>query len=201
MDGHLSDLRTAITRFSRWEGTLRRWGEELAGAFDRGGKLLACGNGGSAAEAQHLTAEFTGRFQAERRPLPAIPLHGDSSAATAIGNDYHFRSIFARQVMAHGRPGDVLLCLSTSGRSPNVRAAARAARSRGLACWALTGPAPNPLAAESDDAVTVDAADATTVQELHLVAIHMLCGTVERIVLGQDAGLEEEEVRAWPRLW
>jgi D-sedoheptulose 7-phosphate isomerase len=192
---HLSALTVAITRFARWEGTLERWGRELAAAFDRGGKLLACGNGGSAAEAQHLTAEFVGRFKAERRPLPAIPLHADSSAATAIGNDYHFRSIFARQVMAHGRPGDVLLCLSTSGRSPNVRAAVRAARSRGLACWALTGPAPNPLAAECADAIAVDAAEATTVQEVHLVAIHMLCATVERIIAAPAA----EEARACPR--
>ena len=188
---HLSALSAAIRRFSRWENTIERWGGELAATFDRGGKLLACGNGGSAAEAQHLTAEFVGRFQAERRPLPAIPLHADTSATTAIGNDYHFRSVFARQVMAHGQPGDVLLCLSTSGRSPNVLAAARAARKRGLACWALTGPAPNPLAGQCADAVTVEASQATTVQELHLVAIHMLCGVVERIILGRGAATEE----------
>jgi D-sedoheptulose 7-phosphate isomerase len=190
---HLNALSAAITRFARWEDTLERWGLELAGVFDRGGKLLACGNGGSAAEAQHLTAEFVGRFASERRPLPAIPLHADTSAATAISNDYHFRSVFARQVMAHGRPGDVLLCLSTSGRSANVRAAARAARRRGLVCWALTGPAPNPLAGECSEAVAVEASEATTVQELHLVAIHMLCGVVERIILQQA---EREEVRA-----
>lgn len=194
---HLSALIDATARFARWEEKLDQWGAELAAAFDSGGKLLACGNGGSAAEAQHLTAEFVGRFESERRPLPAIPLHADTSAATAIGNDYHFRSVFARQVMAHGRPGDVLLCLSTSGRSANVLAAARAARRRGLACWALTGPAPNPLADECADAVAVDAGEPTTVQELHLVAIHMLCAVVERLILHADAGARhQEEVRA-----
>ncbi|MBX6769754.1 MAG: SIS domain-containing protein, partial [Actinomadura rubrobrunea] len=155
------------------------WGRRLARVLDTGGRLLACGNGGSAAEAQHLTAELVGRFVGDRRPFAAIPLHGDTSAVTAIGNDYGAVNVFARQVQAHGRRGDVLICLSTSGRSPNVVAAAEHARRLGVTAWAITGPGPNPLAAACDDAITVDAVSAATVQEIHLAAIHLLCGVVD----------------------
>ena len=123
---------------------------QLRAIFDRDGRLLACGNGGSAAEAQHLTGELVGRFREERRPLSAIALHADSSALTAIGNDYGPEEVYARQVRAHGRPGDVLVAFSTSGTSPDVVAAAKAAEEIGLTVWALTGPAPNPLAALAD---------------------------------------------------
>ncbi|MFF5262648.1 SIS domain-containing protein [Actinomadura viridis] len=175
----LEALADAALRFRRWTPVLTAWGRHLAGVLDSGGRLLACGNGGSAAEAQHLTAELVGRFEGERRPFAAIPLHGDTSAITAIGNDYGAVHAFARQVRAHGRPGDVLICLSTSGRSPNVLAAARAARRLGVTSWAITGPSPNPLAAACDDAVTVDARAAATVQEVHLAAVHLLCGVID----------------------
>jgi D-sedoheptulose 7-phosphate isomerase len=176
----LEALADAALRFRRWLPTINAWGHRLAGVLDGGGRLLACGNGGSAAEAQHLTAELVGRFEGERRPLSAIPLHGDSSATTAIGNDYGAAGVFARQVRAHGRPGDVLVCLSTSGRSANVIAAARAAREAGVTAWALTGPAGGPLAAACDDAIRVDAAATCTVQEIHLAAIHLLCRVVDQ---------------------
>src|SRR5690606_25620855 len=114
------------------------WGHKLAAVLTGGGRLLACGNGGSAAEAQHLTAELVGRYRADRAPYAAIPLHGDTSTITAIGNDFGPEEVFARQVHAHGRPGDVLICLSTSGTSRNVLAAAAAGRDRGLTTWALT---------------------------------------------------------------
>ncbi|MEU8803610.1 SIS domain-containing protein [Spirillospora sp. NPDC048819] len=159
--------------------TLGTWGRRLAGVLRGGGRLLACGNGGSAAEAQHLTAELVGRFEDERRPLSAIPLHADTSSVTAIGNDYGPVDVFARQVQAHGRPGDVLVCLSTSGRSPNVVAAAHRARQLGLTAWAITGPGPSALAEACDDAITVEAAATATVQEIHLAAIHLLCGVVD----------------------
>ncbi|GAA3960782.1 SIS domain-containing protein [Actinomadura viridis] len=175
----LEALAEAALRFRRWTPVLTAWGRHLAGVLDSGGRLLACGNGGSAAEAQHLTAELVGRFEGERRPFAAIPLHGDTSAITAIGNDYGAVHAFARQVRAHGRPGDVLICLSTSGRSPNVLAAARAARRLGVTAWAITGPGPNPLAAACDDAVTVDAGATATVQEVHLAAVHLLCGVID----------------------
>ncbi|GLW67392.1 phosphoheptose isomerase [Actinomadura rubrobrunea] len=175
----LEALADAALRFRSRTPTIVAWGRRLARVLDAGGRLLACGNGGSAAEAQHLTAELVGRFAGDRRPFAAIPLHGDTSAVTAIGNDYGAVHVFARQVQAHGRPGDVLICLSTSGRSPNVVAAAEHARRLGLTAWAITGPGPNPLAAACDDAVTVDAVSAATVQEIHLAAIHLLCGVVD----------------------
>ncbi|TYK53193.1 D-sedoheptulose-7-phosphate isomerase [Actinomadura decatromicini] len=178
-DRRLESLADAALRFRDQVPTIEAWGRRLARVLDSGGRLLACGNGGSAAEAQHLTAELVGRFEDERLPLSAIPLHADTSSVTAIGNDYGAVSVFERQVRAHGRPGDVLVCLSTSGRSANVIAAAHRAGSLGMTSWAITGPGPNPLAEACDDAVTVRAAAVSTVQEIHLAAIHLLCGAVD----------------------
>ncbi|MFG3438673.1 SIS domain-containing protein [Nonomuraea sp. NPDC047897] len=179
MDAHLDKLRTALTRVDDHAAVVRAWGGKLAGILGAGGRLLACGNGGSAAEAQHLTAELVGRFRADRRPYAAIALHADTSSLTAICNDYGAEEVYARQVRAHGREGDVLMCLSTSGRSGNVLAAARAARACGLLAWALTGPAPNPLAGLCDEVVAVPAGEAATVQEVHLALVHLLCDAVE----------------------
>ncbi len=155
-----------------------------------GGRLLAAGNGGSAAQAQHLTAELVGRYVDERRPLSAISLHAETSALTAIYNDYGSGECFARQVRAHGRPGDVLMALSTSGESENVLAASVAAAELGMETWALTGPAPNSLAAACAEAVSVNAEGTSTVQEAHLVAVHLLCAAVDRQV-ARAAGLAE----------
>jgi D-sedoheptulose 7-phosphate isomerase len=179
MDTHLEKLRAALTRVDDHAVTIRAWGGKLAGVLSAGGRLLACGNGGSAAEAQHLTAELVGRFRADRQPYAAIPLHADTSSMTAIANDYGPDEVYARQVLAHGRPGDVLVCLSTSGGSANVIAAALAAQERGILAWALTGPAPNPLADVCDETVAVPAEETATVQEVHLAMIHMLCDAVE----------------------
>src|SRR6185503_20219832 len=123
LDKHLAALAAAIGPYRSAAGRLVRWGGLLAQHLGEGGRLLVAGNGGSAAEAQHLAAELVGRLRGERIPLSAIALTPDSSAVTAISNDYGFEEIFARQVRAHGRPGDVLLLLSTSGRSPNLRTA------------------------------------------------------------------------------
>ncbi|MDT7802088.1 MAG: D-sedoheptulose 7-phosphate isomerase [Actinomycetota bacterium] len=179
MEDHLAALTEAARRASASAPTITAWGHHLAAVFEHGGRLLACGNGGSAAEAQHLTGELVGRFRSERQPLSAIALHADTSATTAIVNDYGDHEVFARQVRAHGRPGDVLVCLSTSGTSQNVVAAAKAAHELGVTTWALTGPAPNPLAALCDDAVTVEAASVATVQEMHLVLVHALCAALD----------------------
>jgi D-sedoheptulose 7-phosphate isomerase len=179
MEDHLAALREAARRTSGSAPKIAAWGQHLATVFERGGRLLACGNGGSAAEAQHLTGELVGRFRHERRPLSAIALHADTSATTAIANDYGDHEVFARQVHAHGRPRDVLVCLSTSGSSQNVVAAAKAAHELGVTAWALTGPAPNPLAAVCDDAVTVEAPTVATVQEMHLVLVHALCAALD----------------------
>ncbi|MBO2441481.1 D-sedoheptulose-7-phosphate isomerase [Actinomadura nitritigenes] len=178
-DRRLEALADAALAFREQVPTIEAWGRRLAGVLRAGGRLLACGNGGSAAEAQHLTAELVGRFEDERRPLSAIPLHGDTSSFTAIGNDYGPAHVFARQVQAHGRRGDVLVCLSTSGRSPNVITAADRARELGMTAWAVTGPGPNPLADACHDAITVRAAATSTVQEIHLAAVHLLCGVVD----------------------
>jgi len=177
---HLEDLAAAAQVAQSAATVVAEWGQRLAEVFAAGGKLLACGNGGSAAEAQHLTGELLGRFRDERRPLPAVALSTDSSAVTAIANDYGFEELFARQVRAYGRPGDVLVGLSTSGTSPNVIAAAKAGLDLGVTVWAMTGPGPNPLAALSDSAIAVDAPTVATVQEIHLSLVHALCIALDK---------------------
>jgi len=177
---HLDDLAVAAQVAQSVAPVVAEWGQRLAHVFADGGKLLACGNGGSAAEAQHLTGELLGRFREERRPLPAIALSADSSAVTAIANDYGLEELFARQVQAYGRRGDVLVALSASGTSPNVIAAAKAGLDLGVTVWAMTGPAPNPLAALSDSAVAVDAPTVATVQEIHLSLVHALCIALDK---------------------
>ena len=172
---HLLALSSAAERNADAAAVVQRWGVQLAEILGSGGRLLACGNGGSAAEAQHLTGELVGRFRLDRRPFAGIALHADTSAGTAILNDYGGDELYARQVVAHGRPGDVLVALSTSGTSSNVLAAAKAAHDVGMIVWSLTGGAPNPLAALSDDAVCVEAPTVATVQEIHLCLVHALC--------------------------
>ncbi|HKN53100.1 MAG TPA: SIS domain-containing protein [Amycolatopsis sp.] len=176
---HLAALIEALPAVDQHVAHIETWGRHLAGVLTRGGRLLAAGNGGSAAEAQHLTSELVGRYRDERRPFSALALHAESSSFTAIGNDYGADEAFARQVQAHGRTGDVLVTLSTSGRSRNLIAAVEAARQCGVISWALTGPTPNPLADLSFDAIGVDAPATATVQEIHLVLVHMLCAAVE----------------------
>jgi D-sedoheptulose 7-phosphate isomerase len=171
----LRDNREALQRIDAWGG-------RVAAALLGGGRLLAAGNGGSAAQAQHLTAELVGRYLEERRPFSAIALHAETSSLTALCNDYGAEQAFARAVRAHGRPGDVLVALSTSGSSPNVLAAVAAAQDLGLTVLALTGPAPNPLAGACPDAVAVEAGSTATVQEVHLVGVHLLCAAIDRAV-------------------
>ncbi|MFH5877323.1 SIS domain-containing protein [Arthrobacter sp. NA-172] len=171
---HLDNVLPALESLRSQAGRLGAWGTELANRLLSGQRLLVAGNGGSAAEAQHLSAELVGRFDAERAPFSAISLHAETSTVTALSNDYGYEEVFARQVRAHGRSGDVLILLSTSGRSPNLLNAVRAARERGITTWALTGPGPNPLADACDQAVLVDAI-AANAQEGHLIAVHAVC--------------------------
>jgi phosphoheptose isomerase len=179
LDQHLDLLIRALRSPQTGLRTAGRWGRLLARPLLAGQRLLAAGNGGSAAEAQHLTAELVGRYLSNRQPLSAIALHAETSSLTAICNDFGSAEAFARQVAAHGRPGDTLLLLSASGRSANVLAAAQRARSLGIRVWAMTGAAPNPLADGADDALCVAAPDTATVQEVHLVAIHALCAALD----------------------
>ncbi len=164
---------------------LDRWGAQLASVLVGGGRLLVAGNGGSAAQAQHLTAELVGRYRDDRPALSALALHAETSSLTAIANDYGWEHGFARQVQAHGRPGDVLLGLSTSGRSANVLAAMAAARAGGLTVWGLTGPPGSPVQTAADECVHVDAPATATVQEVHQVAVHLLCAAVD-LQVGAD---------------
>lgn len=180
---HCDDLMKALGGFRRYAAPLvDRWGVTLADRLAAGARLLVAGNGGSAAQAQHLTAELVGRYREDRPPFSALALHADTSSTTAIANDYGVQEIFARQVAAHGRTGDLLMLLSTSGASENLLVAAKEAHRVGMTVRALTGPAPNPLQGIADEALCVEAASAATVQELHLVAVHMLCESFDRAV-------------------
>ena len=176
---HLAELRRALVNFETELPRVQAWGTALASRLGNGERLLAAGNGGSAAHAQHLTAELVGRYQDERVPLSAIALHADTSSVTAIVNDYGADAVFARQVVAHGRPGDVLILFSTSGSSANVVRAASAGRDQGLTVWAVTGALPNPLASGAHDVVAVRAKHTPTVQEVHQVVVHLVCGYVD----------------------
>ena len=144
-----------------------------------GGKILFCGNGGSAADAQHLAAELTGRFEANRRALAAVALTTDTSALTAISNDFGYERVFARQVEALGRPGDVLYAISTSGNSPNVVAAVDEAKKLGLKVIGVTGETGGKLREKSDELLNVPSARAARVQEMHIAVGHIICGIVE----------------------
>lgn len=148
-------------------------------ALANGKLVLACGNGGSAADAQHLVGELVGRFLQDREPWPAIALTTDSSVLTSISNDYGFDHVFQRQVAAFAQPGGVFIGFSTSGESRNVLNAAREARHRGMQVVAFTGQAPSSLSTESDIALTVPAASTPLVQEVHGVLLHVVCDMVE----------------------
>ena len=148
-------------------------------ALKSGGKLMFAGNGGSAAEAQHFSAEMVGRFLTERKPLASVALSTDTSALTAIGNDYGYDQVFSRQVEALGRSGDVLIVLSTSGRSKNILAAIRAAAALGVATIAFTGREPREIGALADVVLNVPSSHTPQIQEGHLILGHLLCGLVE----------------------
>ena len=145
-----------------------------------GGKLMLCGNGGSAADSQHLAAEFTGRFIKDRPPIAAIALSTDTSALTCIANDYSFEAIFARQVQAIGKPGDCLIAISTSGNSGNVLAAVAAAKALGITCIGLLGRDGGKLKAVCDISIVVPSQVTARIQEAHILIGHSLCGAVEQ---------------------
>lgn len=153
-------------------------------ALHRDGKLLLAGNGGSAADAQHIAAEFVSRFSFDRAGLPAIALTTDTSILTAIGNDYGYEKLFERQIQALGRKGDVFLAYSTSGRSPNILAGLREAKARGLFCIGFTGAGGGEMPPLCDVLLRVPSDDTAEIQQGHAVLGHILCGLVERAVFG-----------------
>ena len=151
----------------------------IASAYKAGGKVLLAGNGGSAADSQHIAAEFVGRYLLERPPLPAVALTTDTSILTALANDYGAEHIFARQVEALGREGDVLVAFSTSGTSANIMRAVEAARKRGMTVIGFTGAKGAKLKGMCDACITVDSTETPRIQEAHITAAHIICGLVE----------------------
>lgn len=166
----LSELDQAVTRASLL----------IANGLSAGGKLIICGNGGSAADSQHIAAEFTGRFIKDRRPIAAISLTTDTSALTCIGNDYSFNEVFSRQVLAIGRPGDLLLAITTSGNSANVIAAIEAAKSIGIQSIGLLGRDGGKALHICDHSIVVPSDVTARIQEAHILIGHTICGMVEK---------------------
>ena len=146
------------------------------------GTLLVCGNGGSAADAQHIAAELTGRFFRDRKPLPALALHGNTSSLTAIANDYGYDQVFAREVGAHGREGDVLLAVSTSGNSANILSAIEAAREKGMVVIGLTGESGGKMRDLCDVCLCVPSTSTPRIQECHILIGHTICELLEQIL-------------------
>jgi len=163
--------------------------ELLFGVLANNGKVLACGNGGSAADAQHFVAELVGRFERERLPLAAVALNTDTSILTAVGNDYGFESVFARQVDALGQPGDALIAISTSGNSANVLRAVEAAHAREMSVIALSGKGGGKIAqylTDTDVHLCVPHARTMRIQEVHILILHALCDGVDALLLGDQ---------------
>ncbi len=179
----VSDAQSVIEAFIQSNTSrLINFSEKIASAFLGDRKLLICGNGGSAADAQHMAAEFVNRFQLERPPLPAMALTTDTSVITSIGNDYSFREVFSKQVKALGVEGDVLLAISTSGNSQNVVTAVKAAKTHGLYTAALLGKDGGELRKLVDMPLLAASSVTARVQEAHILAIHVICHLVDYIL-------------------
>lgn len=174
-----AELEAALSQLEMIEDQVSSAADAMLDAIKAGKKIIAAGNGGSAAEAQHLTSELVGRFVGERKAIPAICLHGDASAVTAISNDYGYERVFARQIEAHGQPGDVLVLLSTSGASPNLIEAARTGSALGLTTIGILGRTRRTLHDLVDISVEVPSEYQPAVQEMHLFLVHALTGIIE----------------------
>jgi D-sedoheptulose 7-phosphate isomerase len=178
----IAHAHDAIGSLHQQSPRLLAWADRVHHALGHGGLVMAAGNGGSATHADHLVGELVGRFRRERLPQRAVSLVADHGTLTAVGNDYGFEEVFARQVRGLARPCDVLILLSTSGRSRNLLRAAEEAGALGATVLALTGPAPNPLAAAAFDALCVDAPDTASIQDAHHVAVHALCAALDELI-------------------
>jgi len=177
--GRRTQLDRALARLGGQAETLAAIAARLVATLSEGQKVLVAGNGGSAAEAQHFAAELLGRFKREREPYAVLSLTADTALLTAVANDYGYSDVFARQVRALGRPGDLLLLFSTSGESENVVRAAAAARTRGVTTVAVTSERPSRLARAADLSLRVPVTDTAVVQELHMLVTHVLCDVIE----------------------
>ncbi len=180
---YLDESAAAMQAFAAsWEAraVLARMGEAIARALQAGGKLLIAGNGGSAADAQHIAGEFIARLMFDRRPLAALALTTDTSGLTAVANDYGYEHVFSRQIMALGRQGDVFLGISTSGRSRNMLCALDAARDAGLVCLGFTGQDGGPMRERCDLILEAPSAWTPLIQQIHITAAHLVCALAER---------------------
>ncbi|MDQ2805159.1 MAG: D-sedoheptulose 7-phosphate isomerase [Pseudomonadota bacterium] len=185
--GYLAQSAAAMTAFaaSPAAGLLDQMAVRVAASLRGGGKLLIAGNGGSAADAQHIAGEFVGRLMYDRRPLAALALTTDTSGLTAIANDYGYDQVFARQITALARPGDVFLAISTSGRSPSILRALDAARNAGLACLGFTGQDGGPMRERCDLLLEAPSGSTPIIQQIHITAAHIFCALVERSLCPQ----------------
>lgn len=180
IDEYIDRHQTALTQLATCADDIEHLAQRCVAAFSRGNKLLICGNGGSAADAQHLAAELVGRFVADRQALAAVALTTDTSALTAIANDYGYDAVFSRQVAGLAQKGDVLLGISTSGHSASVLAACETARSMGCGVLGLTGRDGGALQAQCDAVIVAPADETALIQECHIVVIHLLCALIEK---------------------
>ena len=175
----ISESLTALKSLEEKTDDIQKIAEQVLSCLQEKGKLLICGNGGSAAQAQHMAAEIVGRFKKERRALPAIALSTDTSIITSLSNDYSFERVFERQVEALGKKGDLLIMLSTSGNSPNLLKASRAAKEIGIKTAGILGKDGGLLKKEADLSLVIDSQDTAKIQEAHLIIIHAVCELAE----------------------
>jgi D-sedoheptulose 7-phosphate isomerase len=180
-------LKEKMARDAELVATLEAVAHAIVAAYRAGNKLLLCGNGGSAADAQHIAAELVGRFQVNRAPLPAEALTVNTSTVTAVGNDLSFDDIFSRQIQALGQPGDVVIGISTSGNAVNVKRALDTAKSLGLTTVAFTGSGGGMLRDVADFCLEVPSEDTARVQEGHITAGHVMCELIEQTLFGEEA--------------
>jgi len=176
------EVKTKILNDLEFLQKIQRVGQVMAAAFEQDKKVLFCGNGGSAADAQHLAAELSGRFYKDRKPLFAEALHVNTSYLTAVGNDYGFEYIYTRMIEAAGRQGDILVAISTSGNSPNILKAIEKARSQGMVIIGMTGESGGKMATLCDFLISVPSDDTPRIQESHIMIGHIWCEQVERIL-------------------
>jgi D-sedoheptulose 7-phosphate isomerase len=183
IQAHFTSSAQALARTGElYSGQVLEVAQRIAGALKEGGKLLTCGNGGSASDAEHIAAEFVGRFRRERRGLPAIALTSITAAVTSIANDYGFENVFARQVQAYGDARDILLAISTSGRSPNVLNAVREAKAMGIYTVALSGQNREGLAELADVAFAAPSLVTAEIQQCHIALGHAICETLDELL-------------------